>query len=407
MAHAPRERLERSRKQPVQVRVGLPLTGGKLVAAAKDRKYPALVSANAFAQVYPEGHEYEDYFRGFRRPDPRQYHGLDVALDSAGFVAATVYGDYRWTVSAYLDLVASYPWTWWAAMDYCCEPQISGDRPLRLLRIAGTAHLLAECRAEARRRGLPLPMPVLQGWTADEYKLCAQWLPLVEFPQLIGIGSVCRREVRGVDGILAILETLDAYLPAHVQVHLFGVKSTALAQLAHHPRVASVDSMAWDFHARTLRRVGRDMEFRVSQMQAWMNKQQAIVASAGAGVGIQSFLFDPAEFGGGFSDEEELVLEALSLQFADLLMGGDIEYRDAVHYLKYDGTVAIAILRQRGLKDSTLADFDELVAGLGDRIEDLKNKQDRTTSCPEHTLTVLTGAGATGDPALPDIAQDI
>lgn len=351
------------------MRVGLPLTGGKLVAAAKDRKYPALVSANAFARVYPEGHEYEDYFRGFRQPDPHQYHGLDVALDSAGFVAATVYGDYRWTVSQYLDLVASYPWTWWAAMDYCCEPQIAGDRPLRILRIAGTAHRLAQCQVEARRRGLPQPMPVLQGWTADEYKLCAEWLPLVEFPELIGIGSVCRREVRGLDGILAILETLDDFLPAHVQVHLFGVKSTALAQIAHHPRVASVDSMAWDFQARTLRRVGRDMEFRVSQMQAWMDKQQAIVASAGEGGSVQSFF----EFG-SVSDEEELVLEALALQFADLLMSGDIEYRDAVHYLKSDGTVAIAILRQRGLKDSTLADFDELVAGLGDRIEDLKTE---------------------------------
>ena len=353
------------------MRVGLPLTGGQLVAAARERKYPVLFSANAFAKTYPKGHDYAYYFRRFGRPDQRQFAGLDVALDSAGFVAAAVYGDYRWTVSDYLDLVASYPWTWWAAMDYCCEPQIAADRPLRLLRIAGTAHLLAECQKEARRRGLPQPLPVLQGWTADEYKLCAQWLPLHQFPDLIGIGSVCRREVHGVDGILAILEALNEILPEHVQVHLFGVKSTALEQLAHHPRVASVDSMAWDFQARAARRVGRNMEFRIEHMEEWMKRQQAIVLSAGIGAGIQSLLFDPAAFG-GFGDEEELVLEALALQFADLLMAADIEYRDAVHYLKYDGTVAIAMLRQRGLTDSTLADLDELVAGLGDRIEALR-----------------------------------
>jgi hypothetical protein len=177
--------------------------------------------------------------------------------------------------------------------------------------------------------------------------------------------------VHGVDGILAILEALDGVLPKHVQVHLFGVKSTALERIAHHPRVASVDSMAWDFQARAERRVGRDMKFRIEHMQEWMNKQQAIVLRPGTGAGIQSLLFDPADFG-GFSDEEELVLEALALQFADLLMDADIEYRDAVHYLKYDGTVAIAMLRQRGLTDSTLADYDELIAGLGDRIEDLR-----------------------------------
>jgi hypothetical protein len=209
-------------------------------------------------------------------------------------------------------------------------------------------------------------MPVLQGWTADEYKLCAEWLPLLEFPKLIGIGSVCRREVHGVDGVLAILQKLDEFLPSHVQVHLFGVKSTALAQIARHPRVASVDSMAWDFHARALRRVGRDMDFRVSQMQAWVTKQLAIVTSSGEEVGIQSNL----EFGSGFSDED-LVLEALALQLADLLMSGDIEYREAVHYLRYDGAVATAIFRQRGLADSTLADFDDLVGGMGDRIEEL------------------------------------
>jgi hypothetical protein len=43
-----------------------------------------------------------------------------------------------------------------------------------------------------------------------------------------------------------------------------------------------------------------------------------------------------------------------------------------VHYLKYDGAIAIALLRRRGLTDSTLADFDELVAGLADRIEELQ-----------------------------------
>lgn len=160
------------------VRVGLPTPGGRLLAAAKARGYPVLLSANAFAQTYPRGHERERSFRRFRRPDPQQLDGVDVALDSAGFVAAVKYGDYRWGVREYIDLVAAYPWRWWAAMDYCCEPEVAQDRPLRILRMAATVALYYECRSAARQRGLTDPMPVLQGWTAREYLESIDWLGL-------------------------------------------------------------------------------------------------------------------------------------------------------------------------------------------------------------------------------------
>jgi hypothetical protein len=186
-----------------QIRVGVPLTGGRLVAAARERCYPVLFSANAFARTYPKGHEREGSFKGFRLPDVHQFDGLDAALDSAGFVAAVQYGDYRWSVEDYFDLVQSHPWAWYASMDYCCEPQIAQDRPLRLLRMAATAHMLGRCRREAAARGLRPPMPILQGWTPAEYIQCAHWLPLIEWPELVGIGSVCRRQVQGGDGILS------------------------------------------------------------------------------------------------------------------------------------------------------------------------------------------------------------
>lgn len=352
------------------VRVGVPLTGGRLVAAARERRYPVLFSANAFARTYPKGHEREGYFKAFRLPDPGQFAGLDAALDSAGFVAAVQYGDYRWTVEDYFDLVQAHPWAWYASMDYCCEPQIAQDRPLRLLRMAATASMFGRCRREARDRGLPDPMPVLQGWTPAEYAMCADWLPVIEWPELVGIGSVCRRHVHGSDGILAILQAVDAVLPAHVRLHLFGVKSTALDLLANHPRVASVDSMAWDVQARAERRTGRDMDFRIGHMEAWADRQQRIAARARPGAGVQAMLFDPAEFG-GFTSTDELVLEGLALQYADLIMEGNLEYRDAVYQCHYDGVVAIAKLRLYGLTAETLADFDSMVAGFGERVAEL------------------------------------
>lgn len=61
---------------------------------------------------------------------------------------------------------------------------------------------------------------------------------------------------------------------------MFGVKSTAMSALAHHPRLASVDSMAWDFAARCDRRTGRDMDFRIQHMHRWAQSQAAIASAA-------------------------------------------------------------------------------------------------------------------------------
>ncbi|MDM0036804.1 hypothetical protein QTI33_32040 [Variovorax sp. J22P271] len=357
-----------TRKACTEVRVGVPLTGGRLVAAARERGYPVLFSANAFARNYPKGHEREGSFKAFRLPDPLQFEGLDAALDSAGYVAAVAHRDYRWSVEDYFDLVAAHPWKWAASMDYCCEREIAGDRPMRLLRMAATAFMLGRCRAEARGRGLQAPMPVLQGWTPDEYVTCAEWLPLTEWPELVGIGSVCRRQIDGSDGILAILEAVDAILPAHTRCHLFGVKSTVLELIADHPRVASVDSMAWDVQARVERRTGRDMDFRISHMEAWTTKQQRIASSARPGAtGVQTMLFDPAAFG-GLNDHEALVLEGLALQYAELVMSGDIDYLDAVSQSMRDGVTVIAILRNQGLTPEALEAFDDIIAGFADRV---------------------------------------
>lgn len=350
------------------IRVGVPQVGGRLVQAARERAHPVLFSANAFAKTYPAGHERAQEYRGFRMPDPEQFRGLDAALDSAGFVAAAHYGDYRWSVEDYYDLVASHPWSWHASVDYCCEPQVAKDRPMRILRIAATAAMLGTCRREATRRGLPMPMPVVQGWTAAEFATCANLLPLPEWPDLIGIGSVCRRQVHGPAGILSIVDALDPLLPAHVRFHLFGVKSTALAYLSNHPRVASVDSMAWDFRARAERRTGRSAEFRAQHMHAWAEQQTRLARSAPKYAGMQGVLFDQAERD-GFDSQDDLVLEVLALQYADLVLDGELEYREAVSGLVQDGPIVLALLRSEGLNDATLAEYNEIMYGLGDRVE--------------------------------------
>ena len=188
---------------------------------------------------------------------------------------------------------------------------------------------------------------------------------------MVGIGSVCRRDVHGKDGIAAILTAVDDVLPRHVKVHLFGAKSGALAALGGHRRLASVDSMAWDSAARAQRRTGRDMDFRIQHMETWAGRQQCIASSVRPGSAVLGSLSGPSGPRGRL-EGDDLVLEALALQYADLVMGGEVEYRDAVHMCRYDGIVAIAKLGLYGWSASMCDDFNAMCDGFGDRVEQLR-----------------------------------
>lgn len=254
------------------------------------------------------------------------------ALDSAGFTAMRL-GGYRWTAASYIDMVTTnggdsakpIPWAWYSAMDYCCETEIARDRGEVERRMRLTvdtyADLLALCEGW-RLEGatdLPDPIPVLQGrlpldylWSArelaaaiDAHHACrcpdggacdAQWhRAAAGLPDLVGVGSVCRRHLRGPDGLLALLDVLDRHLPRRVKLHLFGVKGDALGHLApYRDRVASVDSMAWDSRARSElqqerkalmltegvdkrtanRRLPMTMRRRLAVMRDWYAKQR-------------------------------------------------------------------------------------------------------------------------------------
>lgn len=246
----------------MKVRAGLPETTGHLPAVTSWSGIPVMVSAGRLW----------DKRRGrFRAPGLPTWAQVDVALDSAGFVALTHHGGYPWSVEDYVELVAVHrglsagegglpsPWSWWSQMDLCCEPEIASDRGEVLARVEGTGRLLEEClEAVEWWRGegdtdTPDPTPVLQGWLPEDYLRSAELADRAlrgEWPSLVGVGSVCRRKLGGPAGLLRVVEALDRALPGGVGLHLFGVKSAALPELAATGRVSSVDSMAWDFHAR-------------------------------------------------------------------------------------------------------------------------------------------------------------
>ena len=253
------------------VRAGVPQPSGTLVTSASIARLPVLFSANAFALT--KNRE----FLGFNtRAAANLPEGLDAALDSAGFVAAVVYGDYRWSPEQYYDLVAARKWAWHAAMDFCCEPPVAGALVIRKLRLEATASGDWSCVAEAKRRDLDLPLCVLQGWYPEDYVRCVDMLAIQDWPDMVGVGSVCRRNVGGPDGIEKIVDALDRVLPKHVKFHFFGVKGGAVKQLGGHHRFASLDSMAYDYVLRTKQRTGRTQLMRVEAMIDWQTGQAAV-----------------------------------------------------------------------------------------------------------------------------------
>ena len=253
----------------MMIRLGVPLTGGALIDNARALGAPLMISAGAFMRRWPD---WCKPFPGFRPAGP-QLAGLDIALDSAGFVAMVKYRGYDWTVAQYLDLVESYPWSWWSQMDLCCEPEVAADRETIRFRIAETSRLYGECAREARHRGLKPPLPIVQGWRPDDYARAVAWTP--PGAALIGVGSVCRRSV---PGLVAVVERLDRELDPGTELHLFGVKSEAVRVLKGHPRVFSVDSMAWDFASRRQNRGANTMPKRCAVMTEWYRRQVATAA---------------------------------------------------------------------------------------------------------------------------------
>jgi hypothetical protein len=280
------------------------------MAAAQAADYPVMVSAAAF---YRRGRFHAPRF-------PAVLHVTDLALDSAGFTAMKLWAGqgaqagmaniYPWSLQDYVSLAQSLPLlNWWAQPDFCCEPEIAADAAERRRRIELTAFSLGctlqevqlrqaaelACYAdgdeevdedvlECARAAIAPPVPVVTGWTVDDYRysaelLCRTWAPweaMYACP-LIGIGSVCRRDLHHPEyGVLAILDALEGRLPSGSRVHLFGVKGAAIRHLIGHPLVASVDSMAYDVRARVTARergLANVMAHRIEHMHRWRTKQ--------------------------------------------------------------------------------------------------------------------------------------
>jgi hypothetical protein len=179
------------------------------------------------------------------------------ALDSGGFSALDSIGQWDMNEAGYVMAVRRYRdeigmLDWAAPMDWMCEPRVrakTGKTVSEHQRLTVNNYLrLKELAPE-----LPF-IPVLQGFTLDEYKRCADLYGDVgvdlSAELVVGLGSVCRRQASSE--IAAIIATLS---DRQLRLHGFGVKTRGLE--TYSADLVSADSMSWSSQGRRLPGCGR------------------------------------------------------------------------------------------------------------------------------------------------------
>ncbi|MEW2353065.1 hypothetical protein [Spirillospora sp. NPDC029432] len=202
------------------------------------------------------------YRRLSRRPNRRLYPATVPrwALDSGGFTYLKDYG--HWPVSAgeyaaavrrYRDHIGRLDFA--APQDWMCEPEVIAGGWRGRLYFVGTGLSVLEHQRrtvanylELRQMAPDLPwIPVLQGWTLDEYLRCAAMyadagVDLAALP-LVGLGSVCRRQ-----STTEIRDIVTVFARRGLTLHAFGVKTLGLDLYSE--QIGSADSLAWSEAAK-------------------------------------------------------------------------------------------------------------------------------------------------------------
>lgn len=169
------------------------------------------------------------------------------ALDSGGFTELSMNG--RWTITAQQyaqqieDVRPIGNLSWAAPQDWMCEPWIVAKTGLTVYE---HQRRTVENYLELVDLGAPV-IPVLQGWTLDDYEQCATLYAdagvNLAACHTVGLGSVCRRQATDEIGAIAQWGHDRGY-----KLHGFGVKSGGLKKYGH--LLASADSLAWSYTGR-------------------------------------------------------------------------------------------------------------------------------------------------------------
>lgn len=192
----------------------------------------------------------------FRKPN-LPLHIDNFAIDCGGFVAARIWGNYRYTANQYIAWIYQFllPPEWAAIMDYCCEDEItSGKHGIVRERQQATTWKIEKFWRDYRHERW-VWIPTVQGWNITDYiRHATEIKPLIDRWKSfygkrgqshlfrVGIGTLCARPHTA--DIQAIVCAVADILPG-IKFHLWGVKLQVLRSTTALPRIESVDSAAW------------------------------------------------------------------------------------------------------------------------------------------------------------------
>lgn len=179
-------------------------------------------------------------------------------MDCAGFQEVEAHGGYREPPEAFaveaarwVNLVPGCDFV--VSQDYMCEPfvlaktglTIPDHQRLTIERFDATARVWPQLAGA----GAPPLLPVLQGFTPDQYvRHLRGYGSRLKEGMRVGVGSVCKRQ-GNIAMIRELLTAIHAERP-DLLLHGFGVKITALQDALIRELLHSADSMAWAFAAR-------------------------------------------------------------------------------------------------------------------------------------------------------------
>jgi hypothetical protein len=184
----------------------------------------------------------------------------DFALDSGGFTELQMHGMWTMTADAYAEEVRRYAahygrrLLWVAPQDWMCEPIVIAGGRAGTITFEGTGLSVREHQRRTvlnfvrlRRLLGELVVPVLQGWTLDDYLRCVELYERhgvkLWDESIVGLGSVCRRQA--TKWAAKIVTALAA---EKIRLHGFGFKKDGVERCRD--ALASADSMAWAVAAR-------------------------------------------------------------------------------------------------------------------------------------------------------------
>jgi hypothetical protein len=193
-----------------------------------------------------------------------------VVIDSGAFTELFMHGHYRHEPAEYACDAAR-----WAdgrvvaivAQDYMCEPIMLAKTGLTIadhqrltierydaLRVAWENERIAK---GAPVRAWPPIIPVLQGWTPEDYtRHLTAYGNRIRPGMWVGVGSICKRQARPAV-VATVLRAIKELRP-DLLLHGFGVKLTSLKDADVRKLLETADSTAWSYAARKQGRNAND-----------------------------------------------------------------------------------------------------------------------------------------------------